>query len=116
MRGDIPGAKTAVRQVEKIPDFPYAWDQLVTRSGRQVQNMPLRQDRPLDATELAKVEREGVCVACHRNYATPTWDKVRAQLRRVLNAEGRAPRPEDHDRAVEIALKALAEAAQPQSP
>lgn len=108
VRGDIPGAETGVEQVEKIPDFPYSWDQLVTRSGRQIQNMPLPQDRPLDAAERAKVEREGVCVACHRNYGTETWERVRAQLRGVLNAEGRALRPEDHDRAVEIALKALA--------
>ncbi|MEE9218510.1 MAG: hypothetical protein V3U98_05530 [Acidobacteriota bacterium] len=114
--GDIPGAETATEQVEKIPDFPYAWDQLVTRSGRQIQNMPLPQDRPLDAAERGKVEREGLCVACHRNYGTETWDKVRAQLRGVLNAEGRAFRPEDHDRAVELALEALAGLPAPQKP
>ncbi len=70
--------------------------------------MPLPQDRPPDAAERGKVEREGLCVACHRNYGTETWDRVRAQLRGVLNAEGRAFRPEDHDRAVELALEALA--------
>jgi mono/diheme cytochrome c family protein len=99
--GDIPGAKTGKWQVPKIPEFPYTLDQLVTRSGKQVQNMPHQEDRPLNAEERNKVEREGLCVACHRHYNTPLWEDVRKKV-------GPALTPEQHDRAVEEALKALA--------
>jgi len=99
--GDMPGAKTGRWQVPKIPDFPYAFDQLVTRSGKQVQNMPHKEDRPLNAAERNLVEREGLCVACHRHYNTPLWEAARQKV-------GRALTPEEHDRAVEEALKALA--------
>lgn len=108
VRGDIAGAATGVDQVERIPEFPYAWDQLVTRSGVQVQNMPLPQDRPLNAQERDRTEREGLCVACHQHYGTTEWDRVRRRLRDVISAEGRAYTPDQHDRAVELALKALA--------
>lgn len=69
--GDIPGAKTGKWQVPKIEDFPYALDQLVTRSGNQVQNMPLPEDRPLNQTERSLLEREGLCIGCHQHYGTP---------------------------------------------
>ncbi|MBI4408446.1 MAG: hypothetical protein HY561_01980 [Gemmatimonadetes bacterium] len=108
VRGDIPGAATAVDQVPRMPDFPYTWDQLVTRSGKQVQNMPLPQDRPLNAQERSRTEREGLCVACHQHYGTPEWDRVRRALRAAISPEGRAYTPDQHDRAVELALKALA--------
>lgn len=107
VRGDIPGAATAVDQVPKITDFPFSWDQLVTRSGKQLQNMPLPQDRPLNAQERDRTEREGLCVACHQHYGTPEWERVRDRLRDVIGADGRAYTPVQHDRAVELALKAL---------
>ncbi|MCI0527597.1 MAG: hypothetical protein L0Y56_09165, partial [Nitrospira sp.] len=107
--GDIPHAKTGRWQVPKIPDFPYAWDQLVTRNGEQVQNMPHVEDRPLSAEERNKVEREGLCVACHKHYNTTTWKSVRKKLREEFGLrEGMALTPEQHDLAVEEALKALA--------
>ncbi|MFQ5926450.1 MAG: hypothetical protein ACE5MH_03350 [Terriglobia bacterium] len=107
--GDIPGSKTAKWQVPKIPQFPYALDQLVTRSGKQVQNMPHVEDRPLNKAERDKVEREGLCVACHKHYNTATWDRIRATLRvRLGLPKGQALTPEQHDRAVEEAVKSLA--------
>jgi hypothetical protein len=106
--GDLRDAATARAQVPDIPGFPYAWDQLVTRSGKQVQNMPLPGDRPLNAAERAKVEREGLCVACHQFYGTPEWARVRRQLADSLGADGRALTPTQHDEAVALALKALA--------
>lgn len=107
--GDIPGSKTAKWQVPKIPEFPYALDQLVTRSGKQVQNMPHLEDRPLNKEERDKVEREGLCVACHKHYNTPTWDRVRKNLRDNIGIpDGIALTPEQHDLAVEAAVLSLA--------
>ncbi len=106
--GDIPSSQRAKPQIPAIPDFPYAWDQLVTRSGEQVQNMPLPKDRPLSQAQRDLAEREGLCLACHQHYNTPTWDQVRLRLRGVLEVEGRALTPAEHDRAVEAALLTLA--------
>lgn len=100
--GDIPGSKKAKWQVPKIKDFPYAWDQLVTRSGKQIQNMPHVEDRPLNKAERNKVEREGLCVACHQHHNTPLWE-------RVVKAFGKAKTPQEHDAMMDRALKALAE-------
>ncbi len=105
--GDIPASTRATPQIPAIPDFPYTWDQLVTRSGEQVQNMPLPQDRPLSEEQRELVEREGLCVACHQHYDSLVWERVRMRMKRVLNVEGRALTPEEHDRAVEAALLAL---------
>lgn len=106
--GDIPSSKRAKPQIPAVPDFPYTWDRLVTRSGQQVQNMPLPQDRPLSKEQRDLAEREGLCVACHQHYNTRVWDQVRSRLRGVLEIEGRALTPEEHDRAVEAALFTLA--------
>ncbi|MBI4042132.1 MAG: cytochrome c [Deltaproteobacteria bacterium] len=102
--GDLPDAKTGKWQVPKIPEFPYTLDQLVTRSGKQVQNMPHIEDHPLTKMQRDKVEREGLCIACHKHYNTPLWEKVRSKTNRALT-------PQEHDKAVESALKALAEGA-----
>ncbi len=106
--GDIPASVRATPQIPAIPGFPYTWDQLVTRSGKRVQNMPLPADHPLTDDQRNKMEREGLCVSCHKHYNTPTWDRVRERMKAVLNVEGRALKPEEHDRAVEAALLALA--------
>lgn len=108
VRGDLPGAATGVIQVPAVPDFPYAWDQLITRSGRQVQNMPLPQDRPLNTAQRNLAEREGTCVACHQYYGTAGWAVIRARVRAALGqAEGRALTPDQHDNALALALRAL---------
>jgi hypothetical protein len=110
VNADIPTSEKAKPQIPGIPEFPYAWDQLVTRSGKQVQNMPLLADRPLNEAERNKAEREGSCIACHQHYNTPIWDAIRAKLRDLLDiAEGRALTPEEHDKAVEAALLSLLE-------
>lgn len=107
--GDIPGAETARWQMLPIPDFPYAWDQLVTRGGEQVQNMPHVEDRPFNAEERDKIEREGLCVACHKYYNTPTWESLRKNLARTLRLpEGVALTPEQHDLVMEEAVRRLA--------
>jgi hypothetical protein len=100
--GDIPGAKTGKWQVPKIEDFPNALDQLVTRSGKQVQNMPLPEDRPLSEKERNLVEREGLCVGCHQYYGTPEWA-------RVVEKYGKAETAERHDKIVSEAIKSLME-------
>jgi hypothetical protein len=107
-KGDIPTSEKAKNQIPGIKDFPYAWDQLVTRDGKQVQNMPLLKDRPLNTEERNKTEREGTCVACHKHYNTKRWDKIRETLRENLQIkDGRALTPQEHDKAVEHALLSL---------
>lgn len=115
--GDIPGSKTAKWQVPKIPEFPYSLDQLVTRSGKQVQNMPHLEDRPLNDDERKKADREGSCASCHQHYNTPVWERIREKLKSVLKDEqgkpltedGKALTPELHDQAVEALLTAFGE-------
>ena len=100
--GDIPGAKTGKWQVPKIEDFPNALDQLVTRSGKQVQNMPLPEDRSLNQKERGLAEREGVCIGCHQYYGTEEWEKI-------VKKFGRAETAERHDKIVSEAIKSLME-------
>ncbi len=107
--GEITGAATGRWQMPKVTDFPHAWDQLVTRSGEQVQNLPHVEDRPFSPEERDKIEREGLCVACHKYYNSPTWDSIRRNLPRRLGLpEGAALTPEQHDLVVEEAVKGLA--------
>ena len=115
--GDIPGSTTAKPQIPKIKDFPYSLDQLVTRTGKQTQNMPHLKDRPLNEDERNKMEREGLCASCHQHYNTELWEEVKKKLRKrlvdengkPLTKEGKALTPELHDRAVESLLKEFAE-------
>jgi len=103
--GDIPGAKTGTWQVPRIENFPYAPDQFVTRSGKQIFNMPLPEDRPLNTEERDLVEREGLCIGCHQSYGTPEWDAIVKKYGRALTAE-------QHNRILSEALKSLAERSQ----
>lgn len=100
--GDIPGARTGTWQTPKIEDFPYALDQLVTRSGKQVLNMPLPEDRPPNQKERNLAEREGLCISCHQFYGTKEWETI-------IKKYGRAVTPEQHDKIVSEALKSLME-------
>jgi hypothetical protein len=100
--GDIPDAETGSWQVPRIEEFPYAVDQLVTRSGVQTQNMPLPEDAPLSEEQRERVEREGVCIACHRYYGTDEWQKI-------IEEYGKAETPEQHDSIVSEAIKRLME-------
>ncbi len=97
--GDIPGG-SASWQVPPVKDFPFSLEQLVTRDGKQVQNMPLPADRPLDRNERLLVEREGVCAACHRHTGTEKWQQI-------IKRYGRAHTPEEHDKIMEKALNGL---------
>lgn len=100
--GDIPGAKTGRWQTPKIEDFPYALDQLVVRSGKQIQNMPLPEDRSLNQEERDLVEREGLCMGCHQHHGTPEWYNI-------IEKYGRAETAEQHERIVSEAIKSLME-------
>ena len=100
--GDIPNIKTGRWQTPKIEDFPYALDQLVLRSGKQTQNMPLPEDRPLNQEERNLVEREGICIGCHQYYGTPEWNKI-------IEKYGRAETAEQHEKIVSKAIMSLIE-------
>jgi len=98
--GDIPNIKTGRWQTPKIEDFPYALDQLVLRSGKQIQNMPLPEDRPLNQEERNLVEREGLCIGCHQYYGTPEWENI-------VKKYGKAATAEQHEKMVSEAIKSL---------
>ena len=98
--GDIPGAETSTWQVPKIEQFPYTLDQAVTRSGKQIINMPLPEDRPLNEEERGLIEREGLCMGCHQYYDTPGWEKI-------IQKYGRAETAEQHEQMVSEAIKLL---------
>jgi hypothetical protein len=98
--GDIPNIKTGRWQTPKIEDFPYALDQLVLRSGKQIQNMPLPEDRPLNQEERNLVEREGLCIGCHQYYGTPEWENI-------VKKYGKAETAEQHEKMVSEAIKSL---------
>ena len=98
--GDIPGAETATWQVPRIEHFPYTLDQAVTRDGKQIINMPLLEDRPLNEEERGLIEREGVCMGCHQYYNTPGWEKI-------IEKYGRAETAEQHEQMVSEAIKLL---------
>jgi hypothetical protein len=100
--GDIPNIKTGRWQTPKIEDFPYALDQLVLRSGKQTQNMPLPEDRPLNQEERNLVEREGICIGCHQYYGTPEWNKI-------IEKYGKAETAEQHEEIVSKAIMSLIE-------
>ncbi len=100
--GDIPGAKSGKWQVPGILDFPYALDQLVVRSGKQVQNMPMPEDRPLNSGERNLVEREGLCIGCHQYHGTPEWKKI-------IEKHGRAETAEQHEKIISEAMRSLIE-------
>lgn len=100
--GDIPDAKTGRWETPRIEDFPHALDQLVVRSGKQIQNMPFPEDRSLNQEERNLVEREGLCIGCHQYYGTPEWDKI-------IEKYGRAETAEQHEKMVSEAIKSLRE-------
>lgn len=98
--GDIPDAKSGKWQVPRITNFPYALDQLVVRSGKQVQNMPMPEDRPLNSDERNLVEREGLCIGCHQYHGTPEWEKI-------IENYGRAETAEQHEKIISEAMRGL---------
>jgi hypothetical protein len=100
--GDIPDAKTGRQQIPGIEDFPHSLDQLVVRSGEQIQNMPLPEDQPLNQEERNLVEREGLCIGCHQHYGTPEWENM-------VKKYGRAETAEQHEKIVSEAMKSLME-------
>jgi len=55
-------------QVSPIPDLPMTLDQIITRDGKQLQTVGSHwpTSGPLTAEQRSKMERVGVCVACHK--------------------------------------------------
>lgn len=100
--GDIPGASTGRWQTPRIADFPYALDQLLVRSGKQIQNMPLPEDAPLPQEMRNIVEREGICIGCHQHHGTPAWEAL-------VKKYGKAETAEQHEKMVSEAIKSFME-------
>ncbi|MCR9245431.1 MAG: cytochrome C [bacterium] len=61
-------AGDAQPQVGGVNGLAAVWSRFVTEDGEQLQTVGhhLSLSRPLNATERAKLEREGTCIACHQ--------------------------------------------------
>ncbi len=105
--GDVPGAKRTVDQI--LPtSFEHDPSVLLTEDGRQTQTMSYNPPvGPLDKSSRNKLDRRGLCMACHKHYGTPAWERVRnrfgnahdpkqhnAILRQLLGTDDNAKNPE----------------------
>ncbi len=79
---------------------PFDVNKLVTRGGEQVKSLADPGEKPLSPEQREKMDREGTCLACHRQAGTPLWEKIKRRL-------GPATTPEEHDRAVGAILEAF---------
>jgi len=55
-------------QVTRIPNLSYDWSRFVSEDGKQLQTVGhhFKLSRPLSTKERRHMEREGVCLACHK--------------------------------------------------
>jgi hypothetical protein len=67
---------------------------MVTREGQQLRHLADQGEHPLTLEQRDAVEREGVCLACHKHAGEPAWAEVMRRL-------GPAKTPEAHGRAIE---------------
>ena len=65
-------------------------------------NMPLPEDRPLEEGERDLVEKEGLCIGCHRLSGTPEWENI-------IQTYGRADTAEKHEKIMTEAVRRLME-------
>jgi len=55
-------------QFASIPNLNHDWSQIIDSNGKQVQTVGhhFSGSRPLNKSELMKLDRRGVCVSCHQ--------------------------------------------------
>lgn len=60
--------KKARTQIEAIPRLTADWSRFVTEDGKQIQTVGshFSHSRPLNDKERVHMDREGVCLACHK--------------------------------------------------
>jgi len=87
-----PIPASTVPQIEPIVGLRADWSRFVTEDGTQLMTVghhwPL--SRPLNNVERANMDREGVCLACHREI--PTESVAVSLLHHVAEATGMLPR------------------------
>ena len=57
-----------IPQIAAIPDLPYDWSRFVSETGKQLQTVGhhFQLSRPLNNTERRHIERQGICLSCHK--------------------------------------------------
>jgi len=92
MNANVPGdLKAATKTVAQISPTSFKYDpsQLLTEDGVQTQTMSYDKPvQPLDKSTRDRMDRRGVCVACHRHYGTERWDELRKEHGAVHSKNG----------------------------
>jgi len=101
-----PISKQAKPQFSSIPDLPFDLSQIVTRDGKQLvtvgHHWPLSGPLPQDKRE--KMERIGVCIACHQNI--PDGDIFTKMITTAGDVAGFTPHTdEEHSRLLNRDIK-----------
>ena len=95
-------AADAKPQVKAIDGLSADWSRFVTEDGKQLQTVGhhFKLSRPLNASERAKLAREGTCIACHE--VVPAGDFAANALHHVASMLDMVPESEsDHSKLVQ---------------
>jgi hypothetical protein len=98
--GHILPDRTRV-QIEAIPELVADWSRYVTEEGQQLQTVGshFSRSRPLSNRERARMDRRGVCLACHREI--PNQSLATSFLHHVAKHTGQLPKtPKQHNALV----------------
>lgn len=90
-------SKNARVQCEAIEGLGADWSQVVDEKGQQLQTVGhhFRLDRPLNAEERAHIDRQGVCLGCHKEI--PDGSLAVSLLHHVAEYSGQLPKtPDQH--------------------
>lgn len=83
--------KSARTQIEAIPRLMADWSRFVTEDGKQIQTVGshFSHSRPLNDKERIHLDREGVCLACHKEI--PDKSLATSFLHHVAKYTGQLP-------------------------
>ncbi len=101
-------SRNSVPQFNSIPDLPMDLSQIVTRDGKQLQTVghhwPL--SAPLSQDQRERMERVGVCIACHQDI--PDGNIAIAMMSQAGDLSGMTPHSDDeHSKLLNTDLKLL---------
>ena len=55
----------------------FEWERIVDEGGNQLQDTSHEGARPLTGEQIARVNRIGACIGCHKEYGARFWDDVK---------------------------------------
>ena len=88
IEGDIVGAQRTVPQIAGT-SFTHDPSTLLTADGQQTQTMSYNKPvQPLTKANRQKMDRRGVCFACHKHYGTKEWDDIVKRHGKVHDKDG----------------------------